>query len=79
MAGEYIYLATSFKDGEPIAAFVRKYELADWCRNEAKRGYPSGGWLSLYRLRTVTWEHRFDRVELEYVFADGGKLIDKAP
>lgn len=66
----YIYLATSVQNGEPIAAYTRKYELRNWCRWEEKNGFPTGGWMGLYRMRGC-----LPVSELEY---ENGELIDKA-
>lgn len=68
----YTYLATSVKDGEPLAAFPRLHELERWCTLEANAGYPLGGWLSLYRIRSAPWSRPSRVVELEYVHEDRG-------
>lgn len=73
----YTYMALSFRDGKPIAVYTRKYELRNWCRWEEKEGYPSGGWLALYRIRNgCARSPYFSIQELEY---ENGELIDKAP
>jgi len=74
MSGEYVYLATSAITGEPIGAFVRKYELENWCRTQEKLGYPNGYWLALYGIRTLAWEGRTDLREFEYV---DGRLTER--
>ena len=63
----YTYVATSFKNGIPLAAFHRKHELEGWCQREINEDYPSGGWLALYRVRSYPCKV----VELASVIQDG--------
>ena len=71
----YTYLATAFKNGEPLAAFHLKHELESWCQREIDEGYPSGGWLALYRIRSYTWERTSKVVELDILERDGRVVV----
>jgi len=63
---------------QPLASFHLKHELERWCQREIDEGYPSGGWLALYRIRSYPWERTSNITELEY-WAGLKLLIEKTP
>ncbi len=75
-AMSYTYMAMSAQDGLPLAVTHRKHDLAYWLRRERDKGYPSGGWMSIYRVRFQFWDDEIKLTELELV---GDELIEKVP
>lgn len=71
---EYVYLALDRADGEPMGAFVRKYELRNWCRVKENQGLNIGYRFELYGISSSAYTGE-SRIR-EYEYRDG-QLMDK--